>query len=263
MTLALLLLLGCSDKTAGTTDTASDRGASDAGSADNGDGDGGGADNGGQPGTGGSDDTEGTTDPLDDDIDIPELGDPVGAPLAGTTWRVPFSGMTITEPPGLGPLIPTLIDEDALLFNVIWASADSFGLQVAIGEEGVQSPCESVQELPTVDFSENPLWEIPKTDLTLSSGSDPVTVRRAEMLGILASDGLSWTWATLRGRIDSRDFNESAEENGIDICAFLEELGGECVACDDGEEMCITLVIEEMTAEHYPAAFDPEGDDGC
>ena len=265
----VLLLGGCGGKTPGDLDTSdtTPRGATD---GDDGGGQGGpggspgGAEDSGGAGDGGDGGGDGgTTDPLDDDIDIPELGEPVASPLAGTTWRVAFSSMDITEPPGLGPLIPTLIDEDAVLFNVMWASGDSFGMQVGIGTDGGQDPCDSVQELPAADFSENPLWSIPETSLTISSGSDPVTVQRAEMLGVLSEDGLTWTWATLRGRIDSRDFAEDAEEGGIDICGFLESLGGECVECDDGEPMCITLVIDSMVGEQYTGVFDPDAGDDC
>ncbi|GEM_PF-4906315 len=194
-------------------------------------------------------------------IDVPELGAEVDPPVAGTAWRVWLADVEVSEPPGGAALFDTLLEEDSLIFYVDWAGAQSFGMLVAVGVDGVQDLCEVPQELPTADFGDNPLFRIEHVDLTIDPSGTGVTARDATLMGIL--DGSGWSWGALRASLDSRDFQEDLDALGLDACELLEDLGSACVACDDGVETCMDLAIDGMTAEPYPGTFDPNAGDAC
>ena len=210
-------------------------------------------------GTDGGDGSEGSDE--DDDIDVPELGSPVDPPVAGTAWRVWFSEMEVSDPPGGAALLDTMLDEDSLIFYVDWTGSESFGMLVAVGVDGLQDICEVPQELPRADFSENPLFTIEDVDLVIDPSGTGVTARNATLMGIL--DGTGWSWGALRASLDSRDFQEDLDAIGLDACEMLEDLGSSCVPCDDGVETCMELVIDDLVAEPYPGTFDPNAGDAC
>ncbi len=271
MWLLMILGLACTANKYTPPDTGEDTAARGAQGDDGAGGEGSGGDGSGDDGSGGDgsgddgsgDDGSGGDGSGGEEFEIPALGDPVDAPLAGTTWRAPFGSMQISDPPEGGTLLDLLLDEDALLFNVDWASATSFGMVVALGVDGGQDPCESVQALPAADFSENPLFRIDETEIVISSGETPVTMLDAEMLGVLSGDGGAWTWGALRATIDTRDFQVQLDESGLDACELLEGFGTSCVACEDGEELCMRLVVDELVAEPFSGDFDPNAGEGC
>ncbi len=205
-------------------------------------------------------------DPGDD----PSGGDAEGLALPATAveldgklYAISPDAMRVTQPPGLDGIFDQVLDRDVLVY-VESESSTTLELAVALaGPNGRQDPCEAVRAFPAGDWTENPVFDVGPGSLTTQFGGHPATFRDLALSGVFDEYAFSWREGTLSALLDTRELEPALGDVG-DACGLVEDLGGSCVACDDGEPACFELRIEEIVAELVDAPFEVAPDTrGC
>ncbi len=182
--------------------------------------------------------------------------------LEGNLYSMSAHDMHVTQPPGLDALWDRVLTTPLLVY--IEEESDSeLRLATALsGADGNQDPCEKVRRFPVADWRENPLFAAGPGSFDASFGGSAATVREVELSGVIDAQGLGWSDGTLDAVLDTREL--AAALGGIDdVCALVQDLGGECFACADGEEACFSLAIESVRAKLIEADFDVTPDCGA
>ncbi|MDP2308665.1 MAG: hypothetical protein Q8P18_21770 [Pseudomonadota bacterium] len=180
------------------------------------------------------------------------------ADLDDTLYAIDRASMRVTEPPGLDALFGEVLDRDVFVY-VERASASTIELAVALaGTDGQQDPCEAVRAFPAGDWSANPVFDVGPGQLTTSFGGQSATFRSLVLSGVFDESGAAWRDGTLAAELDTREL--AAALGDIDGCELVADLGGECVACSDGEEACFALRIEGIVADRVETSFDASPD---
>lgn len=194
-----------------------------------------------------------------EDEDLPETA----VDLEGKLYTLTAADMVVTQPPGLNGLWDQVLTRP-MLVQVAGESDASLSLLAALGtESGEQDPCESVRRFPDADWSANPVFDAGPGLLSTSFGGSPATLRDVQLGGVIDEYGFGWRDGTMAATVDTRELRAALPEID-DLCALVETLGGECIACDDGEPACFALQITDITAHYSEAEFDSTPDrDGC
>lgn len=182
--------------------------------------------------------------------------------LEGRLYAMSAGDMHVTQPPGLDGLWDRVLTTPLLVY--VEKETDSeLRLATALGSaDGTQNPCEKVRRFPTADWRENPVFAAGPGAFDASFGGQPATVREVELSGVVDEEGLGWRDGTLDAVLDTREL--AAALGGLeDVCSLVEDLGGECFACSDGQDACFTLAIEGVEAELVDADFDMTPDCGA
>ena len=125
-----------------------------------------------------------------------------------------------------------------------------------------QYPCADAADFDPVPFPDNPAFAFGPDEFSLGDKSLDVEIHDAEMSGLFSADGSTVDDAHFEGLVDLR--NVSAGE--ATACQFIElALGGDCVACPDGEVECLASTLEWASAPAVPGltlVLEPSGK-GC
>lgn len=193
----------------------------------------------------------GTADPAaDDGMAVPT------SDLAGDVFVIRRAGLQVVEPPGLDTMLDDVLDRD-VLFYVAAEESTRIRIDLALaGETGAQDPCAAVVELPTADWTHNPVFEVGPGRLDVPISGELTTFRELSLTGTFAEDGASWGDGELSAELDTRELAAAVPE-GTDLCGLVEAMGGACHACDDGAKVCFTLAFEEVRGERVELEFDP------
>lgn len=179
--------------------------------------------------------------------------------LDGKLYAIAPADMHVTEPPGLDALFGEVLTRDVLVY-VESESDTSLELAVALaGTAGGQDPCEAVRHFPAGDWTENPVFEVGPGELSTRFGGHPATFRDLELSGVFDEYAFAWRDGTLSAQLDTRELAPALGDMD-DLCGLVSELGGECVPCDDGEDACFALRIEDIVAELVEESFDATPD---
>lgn len=175
--------------------------------------------------------------------------------LTGRLYSMSAEDMTVTEPPGLAGLWDQVLSTPLLVY-VEAETVDELRLNTALANaDGTQNLCEKVREFPDADWTENPVFAAGPGAFDTSFAGSAATVRDVKLSGVIDEYGFGWRDGTLDATLDTRELQPAL--GGLDdVCALVEDLGGECFACTDGEIACFTLSIEDVTARYVDAGFD-------
>lgn len=220
------------------------------------DGAGDGADDGADDGAGGGGGGGGGND--DGDDALPETA----VDLSGKLYSITPDDVRVTMPPGLDAMWHEIMQRDVLVY-VEGETDDALMLDVALaGVDGAQDPCEAVRSFPAADWSANPRFEAGPGELGTSFGGHPATFRDLALAGTFDEYAFQWRDGTLDAELDTRELAPALPEMS-DLCGLVEDLGGACKACTDGEVACFDLRLEEITAVMVDGTFEPDnrGDD--
>jgi hypothetical protein len=191
-----------------------------------------------------------------DDGDEAGGGAAMSTSIAGELYAIDPADIEVIEPPGLAASFSELLDRD-VLFYVAGEDETRIRIDLALAAaDGSQDPCESVLELPTADWSEQPRFQVGPGQLDVSFGGHPATLRQLVLTGTFAADGSGWSGGTMSAEADAREL-APAVGDGVDVCALVEGMGGDCHACDDGAPQCFTLAFDQVSARRSSEAFDP------
>lgn len=205
----------------------------------------------------GADDGDGFEAPDDDGRG--EVLSETTVALEGRVYAITPAGFRVTEPPGLDALFGEVLDRDVLVFVADETDA-ALTLNVSLAaSDGRQDPCEAVRAFPAGDWTSNPAFEVGPGRLDTSFGGNAASFRDLSLSGIFDADGGAWRYGMLSAMLDTRELAPAL--GGIDdVCGLVEDLGGACTACSDGEEACFSLVLEDIVADEVPVAYDATPD---
>ncbi len=187
---------------------------------------------------------------------------PTTVSMESRLYRMEAGDMVVTEPPGLDGLWDQVLSTPLLVY-VDRESADSLELVAALaGADGLQNPCEKVRRFPAADWSHNPAFAAGPGELDTSFAGHAASFRELQLSGVVDEYAFGWRDGTLDAELDTRELQPALGMN--DVCAFVEDLGGSCHSCADGEAACFHVRIEEVQAEYVEADFDVTPDArGC
>ncbi len=181
---------------------------------------------------------------------------PTAVSLVGMTYAIGADTMVIVDPPGLDGFKDQILARDVLVF-VAGQDQEALKLNIALaGADGAQDVCEAVRTFPTADYSRNPAFEAGPGELhTTFGGGHAAAFRELELTGIFDEYAFNWRNGTLDAMLDGREL-APALPKGADVCKLVDGMGGACEPCDDGEEACFHLRIEQVVAERVEIEFD-------
>ena len=199
----------------------------------------------------------------EDPVEIPFTTSGLGAELSdgaeslvGNTYAVDLSSGNFEEPPGVGDLIGSLLENNILIG--ITGVTDGLAIRGAISEAGNENQdycTQSLESFPTADFSENPYFEINATEgIELSVSGMDIAIDSLLLSGTFADDGSYFGGAELAGELDARKLapllGELVDSTDPDeICGLLMGFGVSCGECSsDGEAYCINLKVTRLVA---------------
>ena len=178
--------------------------------------------------------------------------------LEGQVYRIDPDRMTIVSPPGLDALKESVLERDILAY-IDLESNRALGFSVALANtDGEQDDCEVVRAFPNADWTLNPVFEAGPGTIETSFGGQAAQLRNVRFGGVFDEYGFGWTDGTLSAELDGRELGASLGD--VDVCELVDALGGACEACGDGERLCFTVEIEDITAVKAEITFDPEND---
>lgn len=199
-------------------------------------------------------------DPGTPDDEAAATGDEEAAPTAveveGKLYAISPDDLTVMEPAGLDAVFDEVLTRDVLVY-VEDETSETLMLDVALaGADGRQDPCEAVRQFPAADWSRNPVFEAGPGELATSFGGQPATFRHLQLGGTFDEYAFAWREGTLSAQLDTREL-QAALPREDDLCGLVEDLGGACEPCDDGEEACFALRLEDIVAELVDGSFEP------
>jgi hypothetical protein len=186
--------------------------------------------------------------------------EPVESSLIGNTWALNLADVTFTEPPGMGSALG-LMRSTTLLFHARDEGKQRLDLMVTLAaEDGRQDPCQSVQTLPSANWT-NPVFALDQGDINLRISGENVAFADAVLTATVSPDGQGWYDGSLAATLDGREFAAALPE-GTDVCMLVDAMGGACIDCADGVKQCFDVFFEDIKAEPAVGVFDT-APDGC
>lgn len=175
--------------------------------------------------------------------------------LEGRTYTFALNEANITT-----PSIIEGFDDDyftqPLLFMVTQADTATVTLLGAPGEgeSGSYSQVadEPTWDFPAADFTELPYFVTYSDYIELSYQGTPIPIYGFTFEGVFSSDGSSIEAGAVGGLVDTREMYAflGLPENPEAICDYASSFGVYCEACPDGNDYCLTVVGEDITAPY-------------
>ena len=177
--------------------------------------------------------------------------------LTGMTYIVGLDGARFVKPAGVGGLLLGLLEQDILL-GVTEYDDTSIQMLGAISytDSTDQDACEPSIVFPeAADFTSAPFFSVGPQDTTLSAGGFDIVINNLMIAGDFAADGSYFGGAILSGLLDARDLVGALvggglleEEDPNAVCDLIATFGVTCGECPDGENYCLEIYVDQITA---------------
>lgn len=198
--------------------------------------------------------------------------------ILGATYDLDLSSATFVEPPGVGPILASQLGDVHILFMGDPAASDlGAGLLHVLGSLGEEDGGNIVQDTcnESLNFTygadgvagtaddapadwNNPEFQVGPTDLTISFQGIEATINGLFIGGTFHPELDDIRGMVFEGTIDTRPLAPVLDPNGGEgaICDLVEEtIGTGCVPCLDGEDFCLYLLAEDITANSVPTTL--------
>lgn len=183
------------------------------------------------------------------------VGEPLADPttIEGNKYSLDLANGEFVEPPGIGPLIQTEMDEE-ILIGVVTSDGTNIELMGALGDGmGQQDFCNPSIEFPVAaSFSENPYFIVKSDELIMEIEGFEIIIEDMEVSGAFAPDATYIEGAVLAGTADTRPMVELIAPGGDDkaVCDLMAVFLVNCEPCADGTgEFCMTVYVDNMRAD--------------
>ena len=201
-----------------------------------------------------------TDEPQNEGISFTTVAGTPPPNLTGKSYTVNIAGATWQQPAGVGSLIGGMITAD-LLVGVVNDSGGSLELIGATTTDigAGQNYCSPSIPFPVADFSASPTFSAGPADVIFAVSGYTVPINGLQISGTFASDGSNFTGGQVAGQVDVRDLADIVGSllgttDPPTICGLLSGFGATCVTCSsDGEELCIDVLITDITATERPS----------
>jgi len=180
-----------------------------------------------------------------------------GVDLTGKTYVVELDGARFVKPAGVGGLLMGLLEQNILL-GVTEVTDTEIKMMGAISETDTieQDRCEPSINFPeAADFTAAPFFSVGPEDTTLSAAGYDIVINNLMIAGDFASDGSYIGGAILSGLLDARDLVDALVGGGLledddpnAVCDLIATFGVACGACPDGENYCLEIYVDQITA---------------
>jgi len=181
-----------------------------------------------------------------------------GVDLTGKTYVVELDGARFVKPAGVGGLLMGLLEQNILL-GVTDVTDTEIKMMGAISETDTieQDRCEPSINFPeAADFTAAPFFSVGPEDTTLSAAGYDIVINNLIIAGDFASDGSYIGGAILSGLLDARDLVDALVGGGLledddpnAVCDLIATFGVACGECPDGENYCLEIYVDQITAE--------------
>jgi len=177
------------------------------------------------------------------------LGEPRTEEVLGRTWFTDNESMTVVEPPSVGAVLGQYVG--ILLVEVVEHDGDRLVLRTALTQDDGsvdQDLCNPTLDFE-VDFSDDPWFHFPAQDVTIAGS----TLNQLEFSGTFSADGTGIGGVAGSAIVDTREwvFLIGEEEEDDALCNLMAGFGVECTLCDDEQELCMPVAIQD--GEGHPA----------
>jgi hypothetical protein len=192
-----------------------------------------------------------------------EYGSPLTVPTSsveGRVYALDLPAATFIEPSAVGALLGPYLDFP-LLLEVGEMSSSSLELNISDGiwddEGGPSHPDTPIYDLGESDFDSAPFFAMDSPHTTLPFalwGVGPGSYYDVHVEGTFNTDATAIGGLRLSGLLDTSEAGPLLElGDDVDaVCDYFSMLGGSCVDCGDGEEVCLNLSIIFNDAEYIP-----------
>jgi hypothetical protein len=186
-----------------------------------------------------------------------DIGAPIAegnASLLGRVYGFSLNEAEITDPEILEAFDDQFFTQP-LLFEVEAADDATITLLGAVGivndagdlEQDTRTP---TFDFPAADFTGSPFFSASTSQLTISYFGYEIPIYDFAFAGVFTSDGGSIVRGTVEGLVDTRNIGPMLDQGDEPdaACNFAASFGVYCELCPDGEELCLGLVGEQITA---------------
>ena len=178
--------------------------------------------------------------------------------LTNKTYVVDLDSARFVKPAGVGGLLLGML-EQYILLGVTSVSDTEIQMLGAISkskEDENQDTCDPSINFPTAaDFTTAPFFSVGPESTELSVAGISVVINDLMIAGDFASDGSYIGGAILAGLLDARDLAGVLVDNGLiedddpnAVCELIATFGVLCEACTDGEDYCLSIYVDQITA---------------
>lgn len=189
------------------------------------------------------------------------------AQLVGRVYAFALADATFTDPAVLEAFDDAFLTAP-LLFEVVAADAASITLLGALGGitddgEYVQITDEEEWAFPAADFADAPTF-VASTDLiTIQYDGVDIPIENFALGGTFQADASSIEMGFTTGLVDTKDIGPlmSLPDEDYAVCDYAATFGVYCTACSDGEETCLSIVGEEISAIYQECMDIVSGDE--
>ncbi len=190
------------------------------------------------------------------------LGEPRTEEIVGRTYVFDAESAEVIVPEG-SALEPYL---DRFVFvQVLEHDGESLTLLIAhseLDDASQQYLCNPTLQVDA-DFEDDPWFHVPRQ----RAGLGPLIFEELEISGSFSADASQLGGLAVDAVVDTRElaFLVGEEEGQDAICKLVAGVGIECMACSDGEELCMELVTEGGSASAVELDLFPieTCDDSC
>ncbi len=174
--------------------------------------------------------------------------------LVGNVYSLDLASGRFVQPEGVGPLLQEYLTT-SILIGVNSVESGKIQMLGAIAEDGTspptQSQCSPTIPFPEADFSGNPFFKVGPETTTLSIEGYSITIDDLLVSGAFSPDGSYISGAVLSGKIDTRPLVPLLNPEGEpdEICNLAATIGVSCEPCLDGENLCLSLYVDNIAAE--------------
>jgi hypothetical protein len=172
--------------------------------------------------------------------------------LVGNVYAVDLKNDSrFHEPPGVANVLQPMLDR-IIWLEVLDASATGITLRLAVAadeSDSVQDMC-----IPTVDFDngtlDGPTFEVGPNDIEIPIGDVLVELKAVVASGTFSADGLTFGCGGFTGLLDTRPVVPlMGGDHDAFVCETVGAYGAQCIACDDGEPLCLELVVDQAVTK--------------
>ena len=155
------------------------------------------------------------------------------------------------QPPGVANVLQPMLDR-IIWLEVLDASTTGITLRLAVAadkSDSVQDMC-----IPTVDFDngtlDGPTFEVGPNDIEIPIGDVLVELQGVVASGTFSADGLTFGCGGFTGLLDTRPVVPlMGGDYDAFVCETVGAYGAQCIACDDGEPLCLQLVVDQAVTK--------------
>lgn len=173
--------------------------------------------------------------------------------LVGRTYVFTLADADITEPAILEQFDDALLTAP-LLFGIMAADDTSLTFEGALGyaDDLTQVEDQPTWPFPAADFSTAPYFAAAADHINIKYGDVDIPIADFVLTGTFAADAMTIQQGHVTGLADTRHMGPllALEDTPNAACDFVADLGVYCQECPDGEEVCLHITGENITANY-------------